>query len=231
MHTVTSDRARRRPRVDCVGELLESPHGTSPPQFGSQLTGELDTRAPGTAAATPAGVAPQKKQPGRRLTTHSLDAPLSRLGVSALGSGVDASPDSGSNSIAAQHALPPHGPTWRRDHDAAARATLRQSAPGGMAGIFSSGGGGSGGGGSSAESRLMRHLPGSANQDGQLASRSLDASSGSSAFAQQLVTMRASTPASVVAGLAYGAPPRDRRRSEARAFPLAADERFERMCC
>ena len=131
--------------------------------------------------------APPKKRLTRRLTTQSLDVPLSRLA-----GGESPSPARGT----------PHDaePSGSREHSPA-QAALRQSAPGGMrdAEVGPAPGSRHGAAGSKRLPRGMQERGGTAGStfdEMLLAGRSADARSGrgGSVFGQQLAALRFSMP-------------------------------------
>lgn len=137
--------------------------------------------------SAPEAAAPPKKRLTRRLTTQSLDVPLSRLvgGESpspARGTPRDAEPSGSHEHSPAQAALRQSAPGGMRDAEGEAAPGSRHSAAGGK--------------------RLLRGMQegsgtaGSTFDEMLLAGRSTDARSGrgGSVFGQQLAAMRSSMP-------------------------------------
>jgi hypothetical protein len=137
--------------------------------------------------SAPEAAAPPKKRLTRRLTTQSLDVPLSRL--------------AGGESPSPAHGTPRGAePSGSRERSPA-QAALRQSAPGDMRDAEGEAAPGSRHGAAGGK-RLLRGMPerggtaGSTFDERLLASRSTDARSGrgGSVFGQQLAALRSSMP-------------------------------------
>lgn len=153
----------------------------------------LGPTAQAGSSGAEATAAPRKRL-GRRLTTQSLDVPLSQLAAAA-------SPGLGPAFGRSTPREPEPGNGHSNSSDFETRAPLRKLAPGGLREAEEAAAAGSGSG----ERRLLRGMqdPGGGNgDDTSLASRSVDtrAGRGGSVFAQQLASMRASTPSSLQSG-------------------------------